>query len=135
MKKSLIILSLVVSQQLHSQVPLSQQMIATCMNTWKDSFAMGDKPARWSYDMGVILKGCERVWQNTGNPTYFNYIQKMMDFYVREDGTIKDYKPDEYNIDHINNGKLVLLLYRVLGKEKYLKAANLLRQQLRTHPR
>jgi len=117
------------------QLPLSEQMITTCMNTWKDSFSTGGRPARWSYDMGVILKGCERVWQNTGNVKYFNYIQKMMDFYIREDGTIKDYKPEEYNIDHINNGKLVLLLYKVLGKEKYLKAANLLREQLRTHPR
>ena len=116
-------------------IPLSEQMMATCMNTWKDSFALGDKPARWSYDMGVILKGSERVWLNTGNVKYFNYIQRLIDFYVRENGTIKDYKPDEYNIDHINNGKLILLLYRVLGKEKYLKAANLLREQLRTHPR
>ena len=117
------------------QTPLSEQMIATSMSIWKDSFALGGRPARWSYDMGVILKGTERVWLNTGNVKYFNYIQRLMDFYVREDGTIKDYKADEYNIDHINNGKLVLLLYRVLGKEKYLKAANLLREQLRTHPR
>lgn len=115
--------------------PLSEQMIATCMTIWKDSFSLGNKPARWSYDMGVILKGCERVWQNTGDVRYFNYIQHLMDFYVQEDGSIKDYKPDEYNIDHINNGKLVLLLYRVLGKEKYLKAAKMLREQLRTHPR
>ncbi len=124
-----------VSKANAQDIPLSEQMIATSMKTWKDSFSFGDKPARWSYDMGVILKGTERVWLNTGNVKYFNYIQRLMDFYVREDGTIKDYKPDEYNIDHINNGKLILLLYRVLGKEKYLKAANLLREQLRTHPR
>ncbi|RZJ79998.1 MAG: hypothetical protein EOO20_26365, partial [Chryseobacterium sp.] len=35
------------------------------------------------------------------------------------DGTIKGYRPDEYNIDHVNNGKLLLLLYRVTGKDKY----------------
>jgi unsaturated rhamnogalacturonyl hydrolase len=128
-------LVLSVSKVNAQDIPLSEQMIATSMKTWKDSFSFGDRPARWSYDMGVILKGTERVWLNTGNVKYFNYIQKLMDFYVREDGTIKDYKPDEYNIDHINNGKLILLLYRVLGKEKYLKAANLLREQLRTHPR
>ena len=115
--------------------PLSQQMIETSMKIWKDSFSFGDKPSRWSYDMGVILKGVERVWQNTGDVKYFNYIQRLMDHYVREDGTIKDYKPEEYNIDHINNGKLILLLYRVSGKEKYLKAAKMLREQLRTHPR
>jgi len=135
MKKIIIIISFFFCQQLVAQNSLSKQMVATSMNLWKDSFAFGNKPARWSYDMGVILKGCERVWQNTGDVTYFNYIQKLMDFYIREDGSIKDYKPDEYNIDHINNGKLILLLYRVLGKEKYLKAANLLREQLRTHPR
>jgi unsaturated rhamnogalacturonyl hydrolase len=128
-------LALSVSRANAQKTPLSEQMITTSMKIWNDSFALGDKPARWSYDMGVILKGTERVWLNTGNVKYFNYIQRLMDFYIREDGTIKDYKPDEYNIDHINNGKLILLLYRVLGKEKYLKAANLLREQLRTHPR
>lgn len=117
------------------QKPLSQQMAATAMNIWKDSFALDGKPARWSYDMGVVLKGVEGIWLNTGDAMYFNYIQHMMDFYIAEDGSIKDYKKDEFNIDHINNGKLCLLLYRVTGKEKYLKAANLLRQQLREHPR
>jgi unsaturated rhamnogalacturonyl hydrolase len=117
------------------QTPLSQQVAATVMNTWKDSFALDGKPAKWTYDMGVILKGFEGVWQNTGDAKYFNYIQKQMDFFVSNDGSIKTYKQDEYNIDNINNGKLLLLLYRVTQKEKYLKAAQLLREQLRHHPR
>ncbi len=85
--------------------------------------------------MGVILKGFEGLWMNTGDVKYFNYIQQQMDFFVKDDGTIKTYKPDEYNIDHVNNGKLLLLLYRVTLKEKYLKAARSLREQLNTHPR
>ena len=113
---------------------LSEQVAATVMNTWKDSFSLGN-PAKWSYDMGVILKGFEGIWRNTGDVKYYNYILKQMDFFVQDDGTIKTYKPGEYNIDHINNGKLVLLLYRITQKEKYLKAAKLLREQLRTHPR
>jgi unsaturated rhamnogalacturonyl hydrolase len=36
-------------------------------------------------------------------------------------------QPDEFNIDHVNNGKLLLLLYRVTGKEKYKKAVDNLR--------
>jgi unsaturated rhamnogalacturonyl hydrolase len=108
----------------------------TAMNLWKDSFALeGDKTAKWRYDQGVILKGIEGLWNATGDAKWFNYIQKSMDFYVREDGTIKGYKHDEYNIDHVNNGRMLLLLYRVTGKEKYKKAADLLRDQLRTHPR
>jgi len=118
------------------QEQLSKQMARTVMQVWKDSFALGGGPARWSYDMGVILKGFESIWRNTADPIYFNYIQKSMDFYVQDSGnTIKGYRHDEYNIDHVNNGKLLLLLYRVTGQQKYLQAAKLLRDQLSTHPR
>jgi unsaturated rhamnogalacturonyl hydrolase len=116
--------------------PYSQQMAATVMTIWKDSFSLRPgQPAKWSYDQGVILKGIEGIWNATGNGDYFRYIQKCMDFYVEENGTIKGYRPDEFNIDHINNGKLILLLYQVTGKEKYKKAADLLRDQLKQHPR
>jgi unsaturated rhamnogalacturonyl hydrolase len=135
MKKILIIGLVVITTMVDAQPKsLSQQLAETVMNTWKDSFSLGNK-AKWSYDMGVVLKGFEGIWRNTGDVKYYNYILKQMDFFVQDDGTIKTYKPGEYNIDHINNGKLVLFLYRVTQKEKYLKAANLLRDQLRTHPR
>jgi unsaturated rhamnogalacturonyl hydrolase len=114
----------------------SQQMSETAMSIWKDSFSSKvGNPARWAYDQGVILKGMEGVWNATGNGDYFRYIQKQMDHFVQEDGTIRGYRPDEYNIDHVNNGKVLLLLYRVTGKEKYKKAVDHLREQLRTHPR
>ena len=116
--------------------PWSQQLSATAMNLWKDSFSLRPgQPARWSYDQGVILKGIEGVWNATGDGKYFNYIQKSMDVFVSDDGNIRGYKHDEFNIDHVNNGKLLLLLYRVTGREKYKKAADLLRGQLREHPR
>ena len=136
MKKIFIIgFALVTRIAAGQQNPLSQQLAETVMNTWKDSFAIGNSQAKWAYDMGVVLKGFEGLWRNTGDVKYYNYILKQMDFFVKDDGTIKTYKPDEYNIDHINNGKLLLFLYKVTQKEKYLKAATLLREQLRTHPR
>ncbi|MBK8951018.1 MAG: glycoside hydrolase family 88 protein [Chitinophagaceae bacterium] len=133
MKKILIIL-LVISSLTATAQPLSQKMAATVMNIWKDSIPVGSQ-TKWSYDMGVVLKGFEGIWMNTGDVKYFNAIQSKMDWFVQNDGTIKGYELDEYNIDHVNNGKLVLLLYRVTGKEKYKKAADLLRSQLKTHPR
>jgi len=139
-KPTILFLILFIAVQSSAQVndarPLSVQLAETAMQLWPDSFALkAGQPAKWSYDQGVILKGIEGIWNATGEGKWFNYIQKSMDFYVQEDGSIKGYKPDEYNIDHINNGKLVLLLYRVTGKEKYRKAADLLRNQLRSHPR
>ena len=135
MKKTFILSFLFIATVAAAQENLSERMAATVMNTWKDSFALDGKEARWSYDLGVILKGFEGIWQHTGDAKYYNYIQKMMDVYIGDNGNIKDYKAADYNIDYVNNGKLALLLYKVSNKEKYLKAANMLRDQLRTHPR
>ena len=137
MKKSItIFFFFLVAVTLHAQTKWSEQLAKTAMTIWKDSFSVKPgQPARWSYDQGVILKGIEGIWNATGNGDYFRYIQRQMDYFVQDDGTIKGYKPDEYNIDHVNNGKLLLLLYRVTNKEKYKKAADLLRNQLRSHPR
>jgi len=121
------------AQEQHSY---AQDLANTAIKIWPDSFSVvPGNPAKWSYDQGVILKGMEGIWQKSGDGKWFNYIQKQMDYFVKDDGTIKGYRPDEYNIDHVNNGKLVLLLYQVTGKEKYKKAAQLLRNQLKTHPR
>lgn len=119
-----------------NQTKWSEKLSETVMKIWPDSFLLeGDKAAKWRYDQGVILKGMESVWNASGDGKWFQYIQKSMDFYVQNDGSIKGYRPDEYNIDHVNNGKNLLLLYQVTGKEKYKKAADLLRGQLKTHPR
>ena len=134
MKKNLAIILLFCFFQTVGQQNLSERVAATVMNIWKDSLPIGGT-TKWSYDMGVVLKGFEGIWLKTGDKKYFNAIQAKMDWFVQNDGSIKGYEADEFNIDNVNNGKLLLLLYRVTQKEKYLKAAQLLREQLRHHPR
>ena len=133
MKKIILILSIAVAANTFAQTP-AEKMAATVLNIWKDSVPIGSN-TKWSYDMGVVLKGFEGLWMNTGDVKYYNAILQKMDYFVKDDGSIKGYEKEEYNIDHVNNGKLVMLLYRVTGKEKYKKAADLLRSQLLTHPR
>jgi unsaturated rhamnogalacturonyl hydrolase len=117
-------------------IPVSEQMAATVLTHWKDSWEIqSGRSEKWSYDQGVVLKGIEGVWLNTADGKYFRFIQQSMDRFVKDDGTIRTYEINEYNIDHINNGKILLLLYNVTGQEKYRKAAALLREQLKTHPR
>ncbi|HEV7332768.1 MAG TPA: DUF4350 domain-containing protein [Flavisolibacter sp.] len=114
----------------------AQALANTAIKMWPDSFSLKpNSPAKWSYDQGVILKGIEGIWYATGDKKWFDYIQKSMDHYVREDGSIKGYRPDEYNIDHLNNGKVLLLLYQVTKKDKYRKAVENLFSQVKTHPR
>ncbi|HEV7473987.1 MAG TPA: glycoside hydrolase family 88 protein [Pyrinomonadaceae bacterium] len=114
----------------------SEQVAATAMTRWKDSWeTQPGRTEKWSYDQGVVLKGIESLWLNTADGKYFQFIQRSIDRFVRDDGTIRTYELGEYNIDHINNGRILLLLYSVTGQEKYRKAAALLREQLKTHPR
>lgn len=118
-----------------AQKQYSRELAATAMNTWKDSFALDGKPAKWAYDQGVVLEGIADIWNATADNTYFTYIQKSMDFFVNEDGSINTYKQSDFNIDNVKNGKALLFLYRVTGKEKYWKAATTLRNQLKAQPR
>lgn len=110
------------------------EMAKTVMTIWKDSMSNG-RPARWSYDQSVILKGIEGLWRATGEKKYFDYIQKSMDLFVEDNGNIRTYDQKDFNIDNVSSGRNVLLLYNVTGKEKYLKAVQTIRQQLHEHPR
>ncbi|TAJ53280.1 MAG: glycoside hydrolase family 88 protein [Chitinophagaceae bacterium] len=114
----------------------SEKMAKTVMTIWKDSlYTNPAKPAKWTYDQGVILKGIEGLWYQTGDGKYFSYMQKCMDFFVNEKGEIRTYKQSDYNIDNVLCGRILLTLYHVTGKEKYFKAAQTLREQLRNQPR
>ena len=92
-------------------------------------------PNRWTYEHGVVLKGIERVWQKTKKKEYLDFIQQNIDHFVADDGSIRTYSLDNYNLDNILPGRSLLFLYKTTGNEKYRKAAALLREQLKTHPR
>jgi unsaturated rhamnogalacturonyl hydrolase len=116
--------------------PVSQRLAATAMNRiWVDARHEPGIPPRWTYEQGVVLKAIEQMWYATGDPKYFRHIQKGMDHWIDESGNHKDYHLEEYNIDHITPGTAMLTLYRITGQEKYRKIVELLRSQLKTHPR
>ncbi len=71
----------------------SEKVAATSMKLWPDSNLPG-APVKWNYDQGVVLKGIEGVWLATGEGKYFSYIQKSMDRFVNDDGTIRTYSPE-----------------------------------------
>jgi unsaturated rhamnogalacturonyl hydrolase len=90
---------------------------------------------RWHYEPGVALLAVQQVWEQTGDPRYFAYIQRNMDEFVDQAGKIRTYTLEEYNLDQINQGKVLFSLYAETGEERYKNAALLLRKQMKTHPR
>lgn len=89
----------------------------------------------WDYVTGTVLRGFEELWSKTSDRKYYKYIKATVDHVVRSDGTIEDYDPEEYNIDEVQEGCMLLFLYKETGEEKYRKAAQLVRNQLKNHPR
>lgn len=93
----------------------------------------------WEYDNGLVLRGCEQLGLKTGDARYLDYVRKSIDPLIAADGSIKGFKLDEYQLDHVASGKLVLGLYDRSNDPKdrarYKKALLLLRGQLRAQPR
>jgi unsaturated rhamnogalacturonyl hydrolase len=90
---------------------------------------------RWDYKWGVVLKGVESVWRATGERRFFEYIKSNVDHFVAPDGEIATYRMSDHNIDHVNPGKLLFALHAESDDERYRRAADTLREQLRTQPR
>ncbi len=90
---------------------------------------------KWSYDIGVVLLGVKIAYEQTGDKQYFNYIKDTMDCYIQADGTIKNYDQSKMNIDFVNNGKLLFLLYQETKDSKYKLAMDTLYEQLQKMPR
>jgi unsaturated rhamnogalacturonyl hydrolase len=90
---------------------------------------------RWHYEPGVALLALKQVWLKTGEKAYLDYIKRNIDEFVGSDGGIRTYRLEDYNLDQINEGKLLFFLYHTTGDERYKRAAFLLRRQLQTHPR
>jgi unsaturated rhamnogalacturonyl hydrolase len=113
---------------------LAAEVAATAMATlWKVPVGADTaKPTKWTYDQSFGLLGIERLWIQTANPAYFSYLQNSINYFISENGDIKFHKVQDYDIDNILFGRILLTLYNVTSQVKYYKAASLLRDQLKS---
>jgi unsaturated rhamnogalacturonyl hydrolase len=94
------------------------------------------KAPRWNYCHGLVLQSIWQAYTQSGDRKYYDYVKSYADTMLMDDGRqIRTYQPEKYNIDMINSGKILFPLYRETGDEKYKNALDLLRGQMRTHPR
>lgn len=94
-----------------------------------------EKP-KWNYTPGLELMAIQKVYDKTGIQKYWDYPKSYADTMLIDNGhAIRTYKPESYNIDHINPGKILFPIYQKTKEEKYRNAIELLREQMRTHPR
>jgi rhamnogalacturonyl hydrolase YesR len=122
-------------------IELARRLGHSEMSRNGDSLAYGgydtvsNRDAAWRYTTGLLAQALDDLSQAGAGDEYAEWARKTIDSYITEEGDIRTYKLKDFNIDKINSGKMLLRLYQRHGDEKYLKAANHLREQLAAHPR
>jgi unsaturated rhamnogalacturonyl hydrolase len=114
----------------------SDKMALTLMKRHPESYMIDDaKAPKWDYVHGLVLYAFQELNKKNPDTRYTAYIKSYADNFIQNDGSIKTYELEKYNIDMIVAGRLLFNLYDTSKEEKYLKAMQLLRKQLEEHPR
>lgn len=102
---------------------------------WNIEKLRAGKSTNWNYIDGCMMTALLSMAQITGQEEYFRFVEGFIDAFVLDCGTIRTYDLEKYNLDDINEGRVLLPLYRATGKEKYRLAAQRLKHHLDTQPR
>lgn len=99
-----------------------------------ESIRQGKAP-HWNYIDGCMITALLCAAEITGEEKYADFAERFIGYYVAEDGSIRGYSQEKYNLDDVNEGRVLFDLYKKTGKEKYKKAIFLLHEQLEKQPR
>ena len=102
---------------------------------WNMERVRQGKPAHWNYIDGCMLNALLTLSDITGEALFADFVETFVDSFVGEDGAIRTYDPSKYNLDDINEGRVLFPLYAKTKNEKYRLAADRLAEQLKHQPR
>ncbi len=117
---------------LEMAVRMADSEIKQFPDPWTVDF--NPKPV-WNYTQGLIAQSMLQLEKVSQQKVYYNYAEKYALHFIDSSGAILGYKPDEFNIDAVNSGKILFVLYQQTKDERYMKAIKLLRDQLKKQPR
>jgi unsaturated rhamnogalacturonyl hydrolase len=101
-------------------------------SAWQLDFVSEPK---WGYVNGLVCDAMLSVWKGSGDHKYFDYVLTYADTLIDENGNIKGYNKEDFNIDKVNSGKMLFSLYEQTKDERYRNAIELLFDQLKDQPR
>lgn len=92
----------------------------------------GKDKIKWQYDVAMLAMTIDKLGEV--DQQYSDYMKQYFDYFINDDGSVKKYKLEEYNLDRINPAKSLFTLYKRTGDEKYHKAIGQFVQQMENHP-
>ncbi|MCX2725222.1 glycoside hydrolase family 88/105 protein [Roseibium salinum] len=93
------------------------------------------KGGNWCYEDGLIYRGLELLHMATGDNRWLSHLKRLVDARILSGPRLSGYALTEYNIDNIRPGGALLYLDMLTGDPRYLACADLLADQLASHPR
>ena len=91
--------------------------------------------APYSYKSAILLEGLYKASRVLKNDDIFNYVKDLLEQFVHEDGTVEKYRLEDYTMDDIRMGNIMLEFYTLTGDQRYRKGLDSFREMLRTQPR
>lgn len=89
----------------------------------------------WNYIDGCMMIALLNLYHITGQRRYYEFAEQFLDHYVFEDGSLRGFREEDYNLDNICEGRVLFDVYALSGKEKYRKAIDTLYGQILRQPR
>lgn len=100
-----------------------------------DSLCSYNHPDRinWQYDIAMLGQAIDKLGYLDAR--YSKYNEDFIDYFVTDDGGIRTYNIEEYNLDNVNPAKGLITQYKRKGDSKYLNAVNTIITQLENQPK
>ena len=93
------------------------------------------KKPRWSYTVGTEMGAMLDTYKAYKDESIYNWLKEYPAKMIDENGQGKGYKYEDFNLDNVRPGKVLLAMYQLNPVEKDLKLLKTLFKQLQNQPR
>lgn len=90
---------------------------------------------KWNYTQGLMGLAFLRLYDATGEKRYYDYAKGYADSLIDKNGVIHNYKMENFNIDQVNPGKMMFILFDHAADPRYEKVIHTLNEHLQNQPR
>ena len=116
-----------------SKVKWSVRMANSILSRSDSLIYYVDRSPKWAYDVAFLGMAVDRL--GNVDPKYSKYMETWVNYFVKPDGSVIDYRLKEYNLDRIFPGRNVITVYKRNPEPKYKIALDNFIEQLKTHPK
>ncbi len=90
--------------------------------------------ATWNYIDGCMMTSLIKLYDLTKESKYYDFVNAFMNYLIKSDGTMLGYSMSDYNLDNLNEGRVLFYMYQKKGSQKYKTAIETLNKQILNQP-